>query len=256
MVLVVFLLSLAANTLGGECGIGGGVIVKPLLDAMNIMPVNAVSFLSGLTVLSMAAVSVAKSSRQKELAPDSVPLGLGAAAGGVLGKQIFEEMMRSVTDTVLVGKTQSLVLGLMMIGTLLYVHNRGRIRDRQVKSPVAGALIGLALGIVSSFLGIGSGPMNMAVLYYFFSMDTKRAAVNSILVIFLSQVASLAATLITGRVPPFEPAMLAAMLLSGVLGGYLATRLYRRMSEKQTGALFTALLCFILALCVYNIAGK
>ena len=32
--------------------------------------------------------------------------------------------------------------------------------------------IGLLLGIMSSFLGIGGGPINLAVLFFFFGMET------------------------------------------------------------------------------------
>ena len=53
-----FLVCFAASVIGGLCGIGGGVLAKPLLDAVGVMLVSTVSFLSGLTVLSMAAISV------------------------------------------------------------------------------------------------------------------------------------------------------------------------------------------------------
>ena len=47
----VLCICLAASTVGAICGIGGGVIIKPVLDAMQIMTVQQVSFLSGCTVL-------------------------------------------------------------------------------------------------------------------------------------------------------------------------------------------------------------
>ena len=53
-----FLVCFAASVIGDLCGIGGGVLAKPLLDAVGVMLVSTVSFLSGLTVLSMAAISV------------------------------------------------------------------------------------------------------------------------------------------------------------------------------------------------------
>ncbi|MEI3183290.1 MAG: sulfite exporter TauE/SafE family protein [Lachnospiraceae bacterium] len=39
---------------------------------------------------------------------------------------------------------------------------------------------------MSSFLGIGGGPINLVVLLYFFSMDTKAAAQNSLYIILFS----------------------------------------------------------------------
>ena len=235
------------------CGIGGGVVIKPLLDAIGIMPVSTVSFLSGLTVLAMACINVFKNRKGGELEPRrSIPLGIGAAVGGVVGKQLFEIVKKTTAADALVGAVQAAVLGILVLGTLLYVINRNRIKARNLQHPVAGGLIGLALGICSSFLGIGGGPMNLAVLYYFFSMDTKKAAVNSILVILLSQVASLAMTLISGSVPAFQPLTLAAMVAAGAAGGFISARLHRQLSARTTDFLFRALLVVILLICVYN----
>ena len=58
--LFTFLVCFTASIIGGLCGVGGGVLAKPLLDAAGVMPIATVSFLSGLTVLSMAAISVYK----------------------------------------------------------------------------------------------------------------------------------------------------------------------------------------------------
>ena len=186
-ILFVFAVCLAASTVGGVCGIGGGVVIKPVLDATGIMSVSTASFLSGLTVLAMSLISVYKNRKTRELdAKRSVPLGVGAAVGGVLGKNLFQTIKAAVGADQLVGTIQAVVLGLMVLGTLIYVQNKAKIRTKNVQSPVVGVAIGLALGMCSSFLGIGGGPMNLAVLYYFFSMSTKQAAVNSILVILLS----------------------------------------------------------------------
>jgi len=251
--LFIFAVCFAASTVGGICGIGGGVVIKPLLDATGIMSVSTLSFLSGLTVLAMACVNVYKSRKSKELdTRRSIPLGLGAAAGGVLGKYLFDLIKRSVGNDRLVGGIQAIVLGLMVLGTLLYVLNKARITTKNIKSTPAAALIGLALGIASSFLGIGGGPMNLAVLYYFFSMDTKKAAINSILVILLSQVASLLFSVGSGTVPEFGWGQLMCMVSAGVLGGFLSSILHRKLDAKLTDRLFTGLLCVILLICAYN----
>ena len=253
MVALIFVICLAASTIGGICGIGGGVLIKPLLDAMGVMGVSAVSFLSGLTVLAMALISVYKNRKGKELDPArSIPLGVGAAVGGVLGKQLFETIKKAAAADHLVGAIQAGVLGVLVLGTLLYVRNKDRIHTKNLTSPIAGGCIGLALGICSSFLGIGGGPMNLAVLYYFFSMDTKKAAVNSILIILLSQATSLVVTLAAGNVPVFDPFVLAAMVLAGAVGGFISAKLHKRLSAHTTDILFSGLLAVILLICVYN----
>ena len=255
MVLFVFAVCLAASTIGGVCGIGGGVVIKPVLDAVGVMSVSAVSFLSGLTVLSMAVINVYKSRKSSELdTRRSLPLGVGAAIGGVTGKQLFEMVKQTAGNDSLVGALQAIVLGLMVLGTLIYVRNKAKIRTKNVQSAAAGAGIGFALGLCSSFLGIGGGPMNLAVLYYFYSMTTKQAAINSILIILVSQIASLLMSIVKGSIPAFDPMMLIVMVAAGVLGGSVSSKLHKRLSTETTDKLFAALLVVIILICCYNLA--
>ncbi|MGN0972545.1 MAG: TSUP family transporter, partial [Aristaeellaceae bacterium] len=98
----------------------------------------------------------------------------------------------------------------------------------------------------------GGGPMNLAVLYYFFSMDTKQAAINSILVILLSQLASLGMTLVSGTVPDFAWSIFIAMASAGILGGVLSARLQKKLSAARVDTLFAGLLVVIFLICMYN----
>lgn len=84
--------SFLASVIGAVCGIGGGVIIKPTLDLFGWASVSAISFLSGCTVLSMSFYSVVKSILAGEKSVDikiGTPLALGAAFGGMAGKQMF-----------------------------------------------------------------------------------------------------------------------------------------------------------------------
>ena len=58
--------------------------------------------------------------------------------------------------------------------------------------------------MISAFLGIGGGPLNIAILYYFFSMPPKVIVKNSLFIILFSQAASFMTTIITHTVPPFD----------------------------------------------------
>ena len=46
-----------ATIVGAISGIGGGVIIKPVMDAILKLPVETISFLSGTTVLAMGRPS-------------------------------------------------------------------------------------------------------------------------------------------------------------------------------------------------------
>ena len=60
MEIMVLAIAFGASVVGAICGIGGGVIIKPLLDSFGIASVSEISFLSGCTVLSMSCYSVGK----------------------------------------------------------------------------------------------------------------------------------------------------------------------------------------------------
>ena len=90
---VFILVSFFASVIGCICGIGGGVIIKPVLDSFGLYSVSTISFMSGCIVLSMTAYSVLKAQLAHESVIEkeiSIYLGLGAAIGGLLGKQFFD----------------------------------------------------------------------------------------------------------------------------------------------------------------------
>lgn len=254
--LLIFIICFVASVVGAICGIGGGVIIKPLLDAFHIMDVGTISFLSGCTVLSMSTYSVAKSrlsgSRKVEM-HTGLPLALGAAAGGLLGKWMFSYIQSMSSDKEQVGAIQAACLLVVTLGTLLYTIWRHKIRTYQIKNVAVCILIGILLGILSSFLGIGGGPINLVVFYFFFSMSTKTAAENSLYVIFFSQLASLLQSLVTGNVPEFSAALLALMIVGGIAGGICGRMINRRLKESGVDKLFLWLMVVMILINVYNI---
>ena len=141
---------------------------------------------------------------------------------------------------------------IVTLATLIYTINKSKIKTLQVKNPIVCALIGLALGMMSAFLGIGGGPINLVVLYYFFSMETKQAAQNSLYIILLSQLASLIFTLITRSVPEFPIVIFILMVLAGIGGAMAGRAINKKIDGKTVGKLFAALLCVIMLICCYN----
>ena len=93
MGILIFAICYFASAIGGVCGIGGGVVIKPVLDALGVMDVSSISFLSGLTVLSMSVISVfrQRGSHQVELRTGSL-LAAGAVAGGIVGNFLFQQV--------------------------------------------------------------------------------------------------------------------------------------------------------------------
>ena len=255
MVLVFFAVSILSSTAGSICGIGGGVIIKPVLDALGVMSVSSISFLSGCTVLAMSVVSVYKNLRSGTARMDlkiATSLAVGAAAGGVAGKAMFQSLKEAVGDENLVGMTQALVLIAITLATLLYTIYKEKIHTRKCDQFWLFVLIGLLLGIMSSFLGIGGGPINLMVLGYFFSMSTKEAALSSLYIILFSQITSLVQTCATGNIPHMKLSYLAVMIVGGILGGTIGSRINKKISEKGVDKLFIFLMAVIVLINIYN----
>lgn len=248
-----FLVALLATTIGGISGVGGGVIIKPVMDAVSGLPVATISFLSGCTVLAMTITSMVRSiGGEVKVEPRrGTLLAIGAAVGGIAGKQMFDLVKDAGGSAVSVA--QQVLMIILTLGVLAYTLNRSRIRTLNVKNGAACVVIGLALGVLSSFLGIGGGPINLAVLYYFFSMDSKTAALNSLYIILFSQGASFLNTLIGRTVPEFEWTVLIAMAVGGVAGGTVGRSLSRRMDNRAVDRLFFWLLLVITGISVYNL---
>lgn len=243
----------AVTFVGAICGVGGGVILKPLMDAVTGYSSAQINFFCGVTVLAMALTSLL-SSRDIRAATRDRRTGFvlaGAAVGGMLGRMLFWTLLAYAQHDGLVRMVQNAILLLLLLGTLLYELNRKRIVQRRLHSGAASAGISVALGTVSTFLGIGGGPFNLIVLKYFFSMDTKEAAAHSLLIILLSQGVSLAETLLSGA-PDMPPLLLFLGALSGVVGGSLGRRTERRMQNRQVERLFMALLVLIVLICISN----
>lgn len=254
--LLFFAVSLGASVCGAICGIGGGVIIKPTLDLFGWASVSTISFLSGCTVLSMSCYSVVKSMKSGDKAVDlktGTPLAIGAAVGGVFGKQMFTVIKAAFSNPNTVGAVQAACLAAITLMTLIYTINKSKIKTHSVSNPLLCAAIGLVLGVCSSFLGIGGGPINLVVLFYFFSMDTKTAAANSLYIILFSQAASLVVTLITKTVPQFTVITLVLMVLGGILGGMLGRRLNKKLTAHAVDKLFIGLMCVIILISIYNV---
>lgn len=265
MDIVYFLVVVLASTIGTISGIGGGVIIKPVLDSLGTMGVPAISFLSGCTVLAMSSVSLMRNLGKGTIIRLEISIFLagGAVFGGIAGKSAFQYFLSlfatggaSLAEgdaANRVGLVQAFMLLAINLGVYAYMIFKARIRTKEMRNPVAGLATGLGLGLLSSFLGIGGGPINIAVLYYFYSMRPKETALNSLFVIFCSQLASLVTSLATRTVPEISMLSLVVMCSGGVAGSLLGNRISSRISEHAVERFFKGVLGLLIAINLWNI---
>lgn len=256
MTLLFFVICFLASVIGAVCGIGGGILIKPILDAFGVLDVAAISFLSGCTVLAMSACSVIKnkwSGASRIEQKIGFPLALGSAAGGIAGKYLFSLVSSLAPEKDRVGAVQAACLVVVTAGTMIYTILKEKIPSYRMSRPAVCVLTGCFLGILSSFLGIGGGPINLVVLFFFFSMNTKTAAEYSLYIILFSQLASLLSAIVTKSVPPFPPLLLAVMAGGGICGAVAGRRINDKISEHTVDTLFLWLMLAIILINIYNI---
>ena len=90
MGLIYFIIVFIATTAGAVAGVGGGVIIKPALDAIGQYNVETIGILASAAVFAMAVVAtVRKIISGLTLDIKIIMLAIGSIAGGLLGKEIF-----------------------------------------------------------------------------------------------------------------------------------------------------------------------
>jgi uncharacterized membrane protein YfcA len=252
--LVFFAIAFSASIAGAISGIGGGIIIKPLLDAVSHLSAGEINFLSGATVLSMSIVSLlrSKGSGVRLEGRRGSALAAGAVAGGLAGKELFNAALDFFSAPALVKAVQSAILLCLTALVFFYMLNKKNVRSKNINSILFCVLTGCLMGVLSAFLGIGGGPINIMVISWAFSMDSKSCALHSLYTIFLSQAASLILTLLSGRMPPVSPPSLAVLVCGGIAGGLAGSAISGFMKNEHVDKFFSVILAAVMLLSVYN----
>lgn len=248
-----FCIALIATTLGALTGMGGGVIMKPALDVLGDFDAATVSLLSSVTVFVMALVSVAGQLRERVVIDLKIaaPLAAGSLLGGNAGQQILTGIIAAVPGRMVVA-VQNICLALVILAVFLYMGKGGHRPTLGLRG-IPALLTGVVLGIVSAFLGIGGGPINVTLLIFVCSCDVKAAAVYSIITILFAQASKLLSVLLSGSFFSHELSMLPIMAAGAVLGGWTGSHLGRRLSGRSVEKAFGAVQALVFLLCLFNI---
>ncbi len=244
---------LAATTLGAFVGLGGGVIIKPVLDFIGQEPRMQVDFISCVAVFTMSVVSTYKSIKNKREFDKSIVLfiAFGSIAGGWLGSTVMDFIGQYVEQNI-IRCVQAFVLATLLTAVSLYVAKFDV--SFHVKSKAAILAVGLVLGFFASFLGIGGGPINVAVLTLFFSMNVKESAVYSVAIIFFSQLSKLITLFAADGIAAYSHQWktLIFILPAAILGGIIGNSFNRKFDDKLIRKVFVAVMVLLIILNLYN----
>lgn len=242
-----------ATVIGALVGMGGGVIIKPVLDMIGVHSVEIVGFISTCAVFAMSISSSIKHIRAKtQIKPKIVLLvSLGSIVGGIIGNEIFDLVFEKFNTNTVKG-IQAVIIAAFLVFVIIYVNRN--FKKFKITNPAAIVSAGLFLGLMSAFLGIGGGPINTAFLVLLFSFTVKESAVYSVAIIFFSQLSQLTAIFISNQFKPYIeylPIILASAVIS-VIGGIIGSKLNRKCSDKVITKVFSLTLAFVVFINIYN----
>lgn len=217
-------LGFAAGILGSMIGLGGGIIVVPILTFLGFSPSVAASN-SLFAALSNAIASTASYSKQKRIEFSlGLKLGLLSVPGTILGA-VFSSDVSSEIFKILFGII--LVLSSAYIFLRKKLESKEKIFSKQMIIFAIGA--SFFAGIVSSFFGIGGGIIFVPLMVVGMGMTMKRAAPTSQLILLFASLSGVIVHSILGH-PDFLQAGLLA--IGSFFGGLVGARLSLDIKER------------------------
>jgi Predicted permeases len=174
-------LGFAAGILGSMIGLGGGIIVVPVLTFLGFPPTAAASN-SLFAALSNSIASTISYSRQKRIEYFlGLKLGLLAIPGTILGAIISTDVAPDIFK---------ILFGFVLVASAIYIFLRKQIESREkiISKQMIIFAIGASFfaGIISSFFGIGGGIIFVPLMVVGMGMSMKKAAPTSQLILLFA----------------------------------------------------------------------
>jgi len=217
-------LGVAAGMLGSMIGLGGGIIVVPVLTFLGFPPTVAASN-SLFAALSNAIASTVSYSKQKRIEFSlGLKLGLLSVPGTVLGAVIS-------TDTA--PETFKILFGFVLIASAAYIFLRRKIESKEKilskQMMIFAVCASFFAGIISSFFGIGGGIIFVPLMVVGMGMAMKRAAPTSQLILLFASLSGVIVHSVLGH-PDFLQAGFLA--IGSFIGGLIGARLSIDIKER------------------------
>ncbi|HEV2111800.1 MAG TPA: sulfite exporter TauE/SafE family protein [Gammaproteobacteria bacterium] len=260
-VLVVLFGGLAAGIIGSLTGLGGGLVIVPLLTLVLHLPVPEAV---GVSLFGVIATSTGAAPRFLGTGLNNVRVGLflqvAASSGALLGALISHRVP---------ARLLFLVFGLVMLYSAVMsfiptphdskgapgdstlaqrfrLASRYRDGDRWVEyqvgsvAPAFGVMVGA--GFLSALLGIGSGVFKVLAMDRLMRLPFKVSTATSNFMIGMTAATSAGYYLSHGDVSP----LVAGPVILGVLAGaYIGAHWMKVLPVKTLRRVFAVVLCFV-----------
>ena len=217
-------LGFAAGVLGSMIGLGGGIIVVPVLTFLGFPPTAAASN-SLFAALSNAIASTISYSKQKRIVyPLGLKLGLLSIPGTVLGALFSTDVAPDVFK---------ILFGFVLVASAAYIFLRKKIeaKEKTISKQMMVFAVGASFfaGIISSFFGIGGGIIFVPLMIVGMGMAMKKAAPTSQMILLFASFSGVVVHSLLGH-PDFLQAGLLAV--GSFFGGLVGARLSIDIKER------------------------
>lgn len=257
LVLALALTGAVAGLIAGLLGVGGGIIIVPVLDfaltQLGISPATSLHLSVATAMATIVPTSIASArTHARRGAIDfaivrrwSVPILLGSLSGALLASRVSGQALAIVFGAV------ALLVGIKMLLPL-----DGLVLRKTLPSGVPGALPPLAIGLLSAMMGIGGGTLSVPTMTLCGEPVHKAVGTAALLGLWISVPATvgyLVSPLPPGEVSP--PWTLGQVSLLGFVviaptAWLLAphgARLAHRLNRRHLAMVFGVFLCAVAA---------
>lgn len=253
--IIYFVVILLSTLVGSLSGMGGGVIIKPVLDAIPIHSLPEIVFYSSAAVLTMSVSSTIRQVRNKVQINwrRAAFLSAGSVMGGILGDVLLRALFAFYPHEENVKFIQNVLMIISLSLALVYMLT-GRKKQFALRGWWLYLSMGLFLGAFSTLLGIGGGPLNVALLILLFGMHVKQATTYSIIIIFFSQLSRMVSLGAATGFSGYDLTILAFLIPAALLGGWLGGIISGRLSDRRVAVIYNIVVIGVIALNVWSIA--
>ncbi len=236
-----------AGTLGGLLGIGGGVVLMPLLRfVIGLTPAGA----AGTCILAVFFTTLGGSYRHFRLGHLDINFTLPVIAAGLATTTVFSLLFLQLST-----HERWLDLGIGLVFTLISVRmileglpesfsrSRERTENRQLTSTLkTRVLIGGSAGILPGLLGIGTGVILVPAFTFLLSMPIKAAVASSLASFCVNAFVSSTFKMAQG----FVDLRVALPLCAGTLvGSNLGATLNKRFPSRSIKLIFGLVFSYV-----------
>jgi|SRR5262252_3184599 len=229
-ILLKILIGFVVGSLIGMTGVGGGVLLLPLLIfVLKVPPITAVgsdAIFNFATKIGSSGVHISKGTVRRDVV---VSLATGSIPGSILGVSFLTHLRNVYGTGVNSFITTAIGILLICIPTLLLFQSRIEEhvahREPTMKSWIGMSAIGLLAGFLVGMTSVGSGSIIMMLLLLFYSFSPRVMVGTDIVhAVCLTGVTSLLHWKLGNIDFVLVGSLLIGSIPGGLLGSYLSTR--------------------------------